>query len=205
MAVECRECEASIVDNALFCEHCGATQYPDLTRPSAVAVPEHGTSDPWVPHLLRTVGTGMLLALAWMTFVLGLLWRMHILDVTGYRKRDVLWLWVPIVGTVGEVRTLWRYTARDVYWEPRDDRPSATLQNRSVPVWGWIAGGAAAAIGVGAWVAYDPEIHCVGDRVRAEMEGVEEDEFRFGELGDALDEAFEECDVDFGRANPRGR
>ena len=205
MAVACRECEQSLADNALFCLHCGTTQYPDLVRPSAVAVPDpEPVDDPWFLHALRFTGVGLLLLVAWMTFVLGLIWRMHMFSVTGYRKRDVLWEWVPIVGWIAETKTLWRYTARDAYWTPRDDRPSHVLDGWARPVAigaGWLALPMLAAGGIAAAVN-DSDFDCVADEVQATMD--DQDSFTFGRLGDAIDGALDRCDVDvdFGDGNP---
>jgi hypothetical protein len=202
VAVACRACDEPFVGSALFCEHCGATRYPSLTRSAAPAVVEpEPVSDPWFLHALRFVGVGALLAVAWMTFILGLLWRMHALSVSGYRKRDVLWLWVPVVGWIGDARTLWRYTAREVYWTPRDDRPSHVLDGWARPVAigaGWVALPMLAAGGVVAAVT-DSTFDCVADDVGATLEA--QDEFTFGNLGDALDTAFERCDVDLDIGN----
>ena len=201
MAVACRECERPLADNALFCLQCGATQYPDLVRRSSVAVPEpEPVDDPWWPHALRFVGVGLLLVVAWMTFIVGLVWRMHALSATGYRKRDVLWLWVPVIGWVADSRSLWRYTAREAYWTPREDRPSHVLDGWARPVTigaGWLALPALAAGGIVAAVN-DPELDCVADEVQEQME--DEDSFTFGRLGDAIDGGLERCDVeiDFG-------
>ena len=195
MAVACRECDEQIVDNALFCEQCGATQYPDLVRPSALVVPERAPEhDPWLSHALRFAGVGMLLVLAWFTFIAGLVWRMHMLDVTGYRKRDVLWLWVPIAGTVVEVKTLWRYTARGVYWDERDDRPSDVLDGWPRPAaiaGGWVLGPAALAISAGITFGGDP-VACVQDRVRDELGSSADDESP-GEIVDLALDALDDC------------
>jgi len=201
VTVACRECSRELANNALFCLHCGTTQYPDLVRPSAVAVPEpEPVRDPWLLHALRFIGVGLLLVLAWTTFILGLLWRMRMFTVTGYRKRDVLWEWVPIIGTIAETRTLWRYTAREVYWEPREDRPSQVLDGWARPLAigaGWLtvplfAAGAALAADNG------DDYQCVSDQVQEQMDA--EDSFTFGRLGDAIDGALDQCDVniDFG-------
>ena len=195
MAVACRECERQLADKALFCLQCGATQYPDLVRRSSVAVPET-VDDPWSLHVLRFIGVGLLLLVAWMTFILGLVWRMHALNVTGYRKRDVLWLWVPVIGWVADSRSLWRYTAREAYWTPREDRPSHVLDGWARPVAigaGWLALPALAAGGIAAAVN-DSELDCVADEVQERMEA--EDSFTFGRLGDAIDGALERCDVE---------
>ena len=59
------------------------------------------------------------------------------------RKRDLLLLFVPFVNVVVAVQSVWRYTARSVYWQPRDDRPSAVLSGTArtlAIVGGWILG-----------------------------------------------------------------
>jgi hypothetical protein len=199
VAASCRACDEPFLDNALFCEHCGATRYPSLTRPSAPATSEPDTEpvrDPWMPHALRFIGVGALLAVAWMTFIVGLVWRMHALSVSGYRKRDVLWLWVPVVGWIADARTLWRYTAREAYWTPRDDRPSHVLDGWARPVAigaGWVALPMLAAGGI-VTAANDSDFDCVADDVGATMDA--QDEFTFGNLGDAVDQALERCDID---------
>jgi hypothetical protein len=38
-----------------------------------------------------------------------------------------LMLLIPIWGFIVHVQTIWRYTAKSVYWSPRDDRPSKSL------------------------------------------------------------------------------
>lgn len=201
MAVACRSCEQEIADNALFCVYCGTTQYPDLVRRSTVDVPaSEPVLDPWFPHALRFCGVGILLVLAWMTFILGLLWRMRIFSATGYRRRDVLWEWVPIIGTIAETRSLWRYTAREVYWTPRDDRPSEILDGWARPAaigLGWLAVPVVAA-GASVVAINGDDGECVADEVQQTME--DEDAFTFGGLGDAIDGALERCDVqlDFG-------
>lgn len=203
MTVACRTCERQLADNALFCLHCGTTQYPDLFRPSAVAVPEP-VEDPWGLHAVRFVGVGLLLVLAWATFILGLVWRMRIFDVTGYRKRDVLWEWVPLVGTAAAARTLWRYTAREVYWEPREDRPSEVLDGMARPLaigLGWLTLPVFAA-GAAVVAVNGDDGECVADDVQEELEG---EPFTFGGLGDAIDGALERCDVEIdfdGDGNP---
>lgn len=205
MAVACRECERQLADNALFCLHCGTMQYPDLVRRSAVAVPEpEPADDPWLLHALRFIGVGLLLVLAWMTLILGLVWRMRIFTVTGYRKRDVLWQWVPVIGTIADTRTLWRYTARDEYWTPRDDRPSEILDGWARPVaigLGWLTVPVLAAGAIVVAVNAD-DGDCVADEVQETMEA--EDSFTFGRLGDAIDRALERCDIeiDFGDDGP---
>jgi hypothetical protein len=130
---------------------------------------------------------------------------MHILNVTGYRKRDVLWSAVPIVGTIVETKSMWRYTAREVYWNGRHDRPSDVLHGWARPV--AIAGGwlmvPAFAVGGAIAVATDDDFGCVADDVQETMDA--QDDFSFGNLGDAIDGALERCDVDIdfdGDADP---
>lgn len=203
MAVACRACERDIADNALFCLYCGTTQYPDLVRRSTVDVAPEPVDDPWLPHALRFAGVGLLLLVAWLTFILGLLWRMHIFTVTGYRRRDVLWEWVPIIGTIAETRSLWRYTARDVYWTPRDDRPSEVLDGWARPVaigMGWLALPVVAAGSVVVAINGD-DGECVADELEQRMDG---EDFTFERFGAAFDRALERCDVeiDFGDGDP---
>ena len=196
MTVACRQCDEQIVDNALFCGHCGATQHPELFRPTAVAARDpEPVADPWFLHALRFIGVAVLLSLAWLTFILGLLWRMRMLNVTGYRRADVLWIWVPGIGWVLGARTLWRYTAREAYWQPRDDRPSHVLEGPNRPLAigaGWLAVPVIAAGAAVAWV--DDDGRCVVEEVRERMDAA--GEFSFGDLGDAIDGALERCDID---------
>jgi hypothetical protein len=108
----------------------------------------------------------------------------------------VLWLWVPVVGWIADARTLWRYTAREAYWTPRDDRPSHVLDGWARPVAigaGWVAIPMLAAGGIVS-AANDSDFDCVADDVGATMDA--QDEFTFGNLGDAVDQALERCDID---------
>lgn len=95
-------------------------------------------SDPGFLHLLRFLGVGMLLDAAFFLLV-GFVWAAFIFDKTGYRKRDVLLLFIPLYGTVVFIISSWRYTARRVYWTPWADRPSAVITGWKRPV--AIAGG----------------------------------------------------------------
>jgi hypothetical protein len=52
---------------------------------------------------------------------------MFALSATGRRKRDILFFLIPIWGTVVQIQTSWRYSAKNVYWSVRDDRPSKAL------------------------------------------------------------------------------
>lgn len=83
-------------------------------------------------HFVRYLGISMLLSLA-NAAVVGIIWTLVILTRTGYRKRDYLLLLVPVVGWIVGVRAIWRYTAKQMYWTPRDDRPSAPMPNGGHP------------------------------------------------------------------------
>src|SRR5205807_1702451 len=76
------------------------------------------------------------------------LWPGRSNDFNGSGKRDVLLLFVPVLGAVVAITATWRYTARSVYWSPRHDRPSTVLTSPWRPVaigFGWAAGLAAIA------------------------------------------------------------
>lgn len=77
-------------------------------------------------HFLRYMLIGFVMALS-MYIVVGLIWMMVALAQTGRRKRDILMLLIPIWGSVVAVQTHWRYTAKNVYWSARADRPSKSL------------------------------------------------------------------------------
>lgn len=83
-------------------------------------------------HFVRYLGIAMLLSLA-NAVVIGIVWTFVILTRTGYRKRDVLLLLVPVVGWIVSVKAIWRYTAKTMYWTPRPDRPSAPMPNGGHP------------------------------------------------------------------------
>lgn len=126
----CRQCASPVVETDLFCATCGT---PRLTQAPL-------QDDPGFGHLLRFVGVGMALGVSsW--FVIGIFWQAHILSRTGYRKRDLLLLFVPGYGSYVSVVTLWRYTALEPYWTPRDDRPSDVLRGWQRPAAiaaGWV-------------------------------------------------------------------
>lgn len=77
-------------------------------------------------HFLRFLGISFLMS-ALSVLLIGLIWFIVALSVTGRRKRDVLMLLIPIWGVVVNIQTVWRYTAKNVYWSPRADRPSKSL------------------------------------------------------------------------------
>ena len=77
-------------------------------------------------HLLRFLGVWLLMAMLFYVIV-GYVWMMFALSATGRRKRDILMLLIPVWGTVVGVQTMWRYTAKNVYWSARPDRVSKSL------------------------------------------------------------------------------
>ena len=88
--------------------------------------PSTNVPDPGFMHFLRFVGISILMS-ALSVVLIGLIWFVVALNYTGRRKRDVLMLLIPIWGTIVNIQTIWRYTAKNVYWSTRDDRPSKSL------------------------------------------------------------------------------
>ena len=90
----------------------------DRVRP---LVPDGGFGH-FVRYALVTISMALL------SYVLiGLVWQMVALSATGRRKRDLLMLLIPIWGAVVATQTVWRYTAKNIYWSARADRPSKSL------------------------------------------------------------------------------
>ena len=77
-------------------------------------------------HFLRFLLVWLLIGLTCAVGV-GIIWVMIALSKTGRRKRDILMFLIPVWGIVVEFQTLWRYSAKNVYWSVRDDRPSKPL------------------------------------------------------------------------------
>lgn len=96
------------------------------------ASPEVAVLDPGFQHWLRWLGVYGALVVACL-FVVGFVWIGWILHRTGYRKRDTLLMVVPVANAATLWRCLWRYTARSVYWSPRAERESQTLQSPQRP------------------------------------------------------------------------
>ena len=82
--------------------------------------------DPGGMHFLRYFGISLVMALS-CYLIIGLVWMMIALAQTGRRKRDILMILIPIWGSVVATQTQWRYTAKNVYWSARSDRPSKSL------------------------------------------------------------------------------
>lgn len=131
----CRTCGKRLDETDVLCPFCGTPRAVDSHTQA-----EPLQDDPGFAHFLRMAGVGMSVAMAcWI--VVGLFWYGHIMSKTGYRKRDLLLLSVPVYGSYLAVVVMWRYTARDVYWTPRDDRPSEVLHGRNRPAaiaLGWV-------------------------------------------------------------------
>jgi hypothetical protein len=82
--------------------------------------------DNWLVHFLRYMVIGLVMGLS-MLLIVGIFWLATAMSSTGRRKRDILMLFIPLWGTIVQVQTLWRYTAKNVYWSVRADRPSKSL------------------------------------------------------------------------------
>ncbi|MCU1392905.1 MAG: hypothetical protein JWM34_1333 [Ilumatobacteraceae bacterium] len=92
----------------------------------AYAPPATQVEDGGFKHFLRFFFVG--LAMGLLSYVIvGIVWQAISYSKVGYRKRDILFALVPIWGIVVAIRCGWRYTAKNVYWTPRDDRPSSSL------------------------------------------------------------------------------
>ena len=104
--------------------------------------PPERARDPWFAHLFRFLGLYFLIVAANVILV-GFILLLGLLDRTGRRKRDLILTLIPLLNIVVVFQTLWRSTARSVYWSPRDDRPSSPLQGgvrTGMIVIGWILG-----------------------------------------------------------------
>lgn len=77
-------------------------------------------------HFLRYLAISLVMALS-IYIIVGLIWMMIALSQTGRRKRDILMILIPIWGSIVAIQTQWRYTAKNVYWSARADRPSKSL------------------------------------------------------------------------------
>lgn len=77
-------------------------------------------------HFLRYLLIWAVVAIS-MYVLVGFVLIALMLSWTGRRKRDVLMMLIPIWGGIVGVQTLWRYTAKNVYWSARKDRPSKSM------------------------------------------------------------------------------
>ena len=75
-------------------------------------------------HFVRYLLIGLVMGII---PIVNIVWFAIALSKTGRRKRDLLMLLIPIWGLVVHVQTVWRYTARNIYWSVRSDRPSSSL------------------------------------------------------------------------------
>ena len=100
----------------------------------AAPTPRTGVAPMWKPerpdpgfwHFLRFLAI-LVLMLLLVYVVVGVVWMAFALSATGRRKRDLLMLLIPFWSTVVLVQTVWRYTARNVYWPVRPDTVSKSL------------------------------------------------------------------------------
>ncbi len=71
-----------------------------------------------IPHFLRWILLQFALVGAMLPLYIPMfIWSGNILAKTGYRKIDLLWLFVPVAGTIVFTRTQWRYCSKTCYWE----------------------------------------------------------------------------------------
>lgn len=100
-------------------------------EPGFAFVPDSNETKPAVAdggfvHFLRFLLVWFLMGLSCL-FVVGIVWVMIALSNTGRRKRDILMFYIPVWGAIVQIQTLWRYSAKNVYWSVRTDRGSKSL------------------------------------------------------------------------------
>lgn len=152
--------------------------------------PPPAQPDPWFPHFLRYLGVFFLISAANAVCFAGLIILAELMENTGRRRRDVLLALIPFVGAVFVVQTLWRATARNVYWSTREDRESEVLQGNlrlgAIGLGWFFALGGAAAIailaatgGLTGWTSFDKS------------------EFKRGIVSEGVDERTAQCVTDY--------
>ena len=104
----------------------GAGEWRPIWEPSGPPRP------PWKPdygfvHFLRFMFVFIALELASLVCFLGIVWYGFMLRATGRRARDLLLALIPIWNVIQLVQTLWRYSAKNVYWSTRSDLTSKPL------------------------------------------------------------------------------
>lgn len=160
----CSRCRAALAPDARFCPSCGEPRGQETMSRDYPPPPGHAPivteDDPWFAHALRCIGVAALVAIAFYV-IAGFFWMAHIFDRTAHRKRDLLWLLVPVAGAAVQTRAIWRYTAREVYWQPLEDRPPDLLRGWQRP-WaigaGWVLFPLMTVlIGLGAAAGFDEE------------------------------------------------
>ena len=129
-----RRHEARYWDGERWTEHVsdagvsGADPLPPPPRPvpppPRLAVPPR--EDPGLMHFVRFFGIWLAMV-ALFYLIVGFVWMAFALAATGRRKRDLLMVLIPVWGTIVVVQTIWRYTARNVYWSERPDMVSKSL------------------------------------------------------------------------------
>jgi hypothetical protein len=71
-----------------------------------------------IPHFLRFILLNLALtASLYALFIPFVLWHGNIFVKTGYRKIDLLLMFVPLAGNITFTRTQWRYCSKTYYWE----------------------------------------------------------------------------------------
>ena len=101
-----------------------APVFPRGIKNGSPIVPDNG-----FVHLLRFLFIWILMTLS-CYILIGFIWVMISLSSTGRRKRDILMYLIPVWGTIVQVQTVWRYSAKNVYWSIRRDRGSQSLFSR---------------------------------------------------------------------------
>ena len=77
-------------------------------------------------HFLRFLMIWIVMAASFYLIV-GFVWLAFALAATGRRKRDLLMIVLPVWSIILFTETLWRYTAKNVYWSVRSDVISKSL------------------------------------------------------------------------------
>lgn len=84
-------------------------------------------NDPWFMHFLRFFLLAIAYGIAGVLIVPALVWVFFMLRHTGRRGRDILLMMLPIVSLVILLQTLWRASAKHVYWATRPEYTSKAL------------------------------------------------------------------------------
>jgi len=109
---------------------------PSLAPPGYAPMPAYGQNPMYAQrqwredngfiHFLRFLLIWFAMA-ALFYVIVGFVWLAFALAATGRRKRDLLMMFIPVWSTVVFIQTVWRYTAKNVYWSVRPDTISKSL------------------------------------------------------------------------------